>query len=184
MVTDTTEKEAPASPPSRWPKVVGTIGVILGGIMFVDKVNDLIVVPLIWTGDTWSRLLGPELGEFLTRTMPRGLWLFYYNLLGLLLGLMLIIGSLRLRNRVRSGVTLCRAWAWLSIAWMAVALAGALWWFERYGGELSRYAEAGWESDVLSGGLSALALLLAFPVFLLIWLSRAPVKEEYRRWGE
>ncbi len=60
MTTDSAGNDAPASPPPRWPRVVGTIGAVLGAIMFVDKADDLALIPLLWAGESRSLLLGPE----------------------------------------------------------------------------------------------------------------------------
>ncbi len=184
MANDPAASDAPALTLARWPKVVGTIGVVLGGVMFVDKADDLLLVPLMWAGDSRRWLFGPEIGELVARTMPRALWLAFYILLGMALGLLLLVGSLRLRRRIPSGVNLCRAWAWLSIVWLAAGLAVALWWLGRYGDEMARLTGPDWQMTVLSQILLVLILLLVYPVFLLVWLSRAPVKEEYLTWRE
>ena len=164
MATDPAAEDPPARPPPRWPTVIGTIGVVLGVVMLIDKADDLALVPLIWAGDSRNLLLGPELSTLVA------------------LGLLLVIASLRLRSRRRSGVALCRAWAWLSIGWWAAGAAGLLWWLGKYGGEVAKYAEAGWERSALVGGFASLAMLLVYPVFLLVWFSRAAVKEEYLSW--
>lgn len=184
MATDPTGTDEPVQPTPRWPKVIGTIGAVLGVVMLIDKADDLALVPLLWVGDSRTLLLGPELGDFVARTMPWGAWVFFYILLGMALGLLLVIGSLRLRRRRPSGVTLCRAWAWLSIAWLAAGVAWTLWWLGKYGGEVADYAGAGWQGPALLGSLVALALLLTYPVFLLVWLARTAVKEEVLRWRE
>lgn len=182
MANDPAGKDAPVQAPPRWPKVLGTIGAVLGAIMVVDKADDLALIPLMWSDDSRRLLLGPEWGEIVGLWMPRGAWLaFFYIASGGLLGLLLVIGSLRLRRRQVSGVTLCRVWAWLSIGWLGVGLAGALWWLAKYTAEISRYAGPGWDRGAFSGALVAL-VLLAYPVFLLVWLSRAAVKEEILSW--
>ena len=184
MTTESTEIEAAAAPPSRWPKVVGTIGVVLGAIMSIDKINDLAVVPLIWGEESRQFLFGLEMGELIARTVPRWTWISFYILCGMALGMLLIVASLRLRRRSPSGITLCRAWAWLSIVWLAVALTWVLWWLGRHGDEISKFAEAGWQTETALGGALAVTLLLAYPVFLLVWLSRGAVKEDYSTWRE
>lgn len=183
MSAEPEKREPPAEPLPRWPKVLGTIGAVLGALMFVDKADDLLLVPLLGADHGWRLLLGPELGDIAARSMPRAAWLFLYILSGGLLGLLLVIGSLRLRHRQRSAIALCKAWAWLSIGWLAVGLAGSLWWLARYSAEISRYAGPGWDKGAFSGALVAL-ILLAYPVFLLVWLARAPVREEYQSWRE
>lgn len=183
MDHSTTVDDAPAPTPS-WPKVIGTIGVVLGVIMLVDKTDDLILIPLLWAGDGWRSLLGPELGDLVASTMPLWAWLFFYILLGMALGVLLVVASLRLRNRYPSGVTLCRTWAWLAIAWVVAGLSLAIWWIATFRDQVARLAEPGWETAAVSGILAALALLLAYPVFLLVWLSRAAVKAEYLTWQE
>ena len=182
MATDPAADDAPAAPRPRWPTVIGTIGVVLGVIMFVDKADDLAVVPLIWAGDSRDLLLGPELGELVARTMPRAAWLFFYLLLGMALGLLLVVASLRLRRRRSSGVAWCKAWAWLSLGWFAIGAAGLLWWLGKYGDEMAVATGAGGAESALFGLLLVLTLLLVYPVFLLVWFSRAAVKEEYLSW--
>ncbi len=184
MTTDPEARDAPAPPAPRWPTVIGTIGVVLGLIMLIDKADDLALVPLMWVGDSRRLLLGPEFGDFVARTLPWGGWIFYYIVLGMALGVLLVVGSLRLRRRRPSGVALCRAWAWLSLVWLAAGVAGALRWVGKYGGEVAELAGPGWENPALFGAVAAVALLSAYPVFLLVWLARAPVKEEIRRWRE
>ena len=169
--------------PPRWPGILGTLGAVLGVIMVVDKTDDLALIPLLWADDSRRLLLGAELGDLVEFSQPQALGLFLFILLGGVLGLLLVVGSLRLRRRRPSGVAICRAWAWLSLAWLAAGVAVALWWLGRYGDEISRLAGPGSGGGALSGALVGL-VLLAYPVFLLVWLSRAPVKEEYRRWGE
>ncbi len=100
------ETEIADAPPARWPKVMGTVGVVLGVIMLIDKTDDLVVIPLLWAGDGWSSLLGPELGDLVARSTPLWAWLLFYILLGMALGVLLVVASLRLRSRYPSGVTL------------------------------------------------------------------------------
>ena len=184
MATDPAADNAPAPPTPRWPTVIGTIGVVLGVVMLVDKADDLALVPLIWSGDSRNLLLGPELSALVARTIPRVAWLFFYLLLGMALGLLLVVASLRLRRRRPTGVALCKAWAWLSLGWFAIGAVGLLWWLGRYGDEIAVATGAGRAESALSGILLVLTLLLVYPVFLLVWFSRASVKEEYLSWRE
>ncbi len=57
-----------------------------------------------------------------------------------------------------------------------------LWWLERIGPRLSALAPAGWQGYAVLGILLAVVLMLAFPVFLLVWLSRPAVRQETAHW--
>ena len=98
------------------------------------------------------------------------------------LAILLFTGSWALRGRRRSAVAKCRAWATLAIAWVAVEIGWAIWWLSRFTGEIMGVAQATWRGYAAFGITAALVILLAFPVFLLTWLSRSHVRAEYEAW--
>jgi hypothetical protein len=176
-----TANEPSAEPTSRWPLTVGMIGAVIGVIMLVDQVDDLLG-PVFWTAEEWRRLVGQELADFLVRTMPARGWMVAKNLAGMALGVLLVVGSLRLRRRRRSGVTLCRTWAGLAIAWLAVQVAWVTVWFSRHAAEIPGLPPEGWQGTTLVAVVLALAVLLAWPVALLTQLARPRVREEVEGW--
>lgn len=182
-MTNSEIDEVLGAPPSRWPGVVGTIGLILGAILFLDQIDDLLI-PLVWTEDDWSRMLGPETAELVVRSLPPPAWLVTSSLVGMALAALLVVGSSRLRRRRRSGVTLCRTWSWLAIAWVAIDMASALWWLQAHADEIPGLASTGWQGYAAFGIVVALVVMLAYPVFLLVWLSRPEVAAEHAGWSE
>jgi hypothetical protein len=172
---DAGEPAALESPPSRWPRVIGTIGVILGAIMCIDKLDDLLLIQFLRSEEKWSGMVGPELAELIVRTIPPVSWMISSGLIGMALAILLIVGSIRLHRRRQSGVGLCRTWSWLAIAWVGVEMVRTFWWFRIHGGEVRRFASSGWEEAAYFSVAVAFVVLLAYPVFLLVWLWRHPV---------
>jgi hypothetical protein len=165
---------------SSWPDVIGIIGIILSVIIFVDKLDDLMT--LTWTEEQWSRLLGTPLAETIVRSLPPVGWRLVSSVAQMALAVLLLSGSLALRRRRRAGISRCRTWAMLAIAWVAVEIGWAIWWLSRYPEGLIGIPAATWQGFAAFGIAVALVLLLAFPVFLLIWFSRGEVRAEYEGW--
>lgn len=167
-------------PRSRWPEVLGILGLILSILIFVDKVDDLLT--LTWTEEEWTRLVGRELADLILRTLPPLGWRLASILAHVALAVLLLTGSLALRRRRRSGVSRCRAWAVLAIGWVVVEMGWAVWWLSRFEGEIMGVAPATWPGYAAFGIAVALVVLLAYPVFLLIWLGRSDIRAEYESW--
>lgn len=166
---------------SRWPITIGTIGVILGVVMIVDTVDEF--VTLRWTAVEWRTFLGSYIADWVVRTLPPLGWRLASALVQTGLGGLLIIASVGLRRRSRAGVSRCRLWAWLAIGWAAVTIGLGTLWLLRHYAELPSLASPGVGGYVVFGLALALALLLAFPVFLLVWLSLPHVRAEHEAWN-
>ena len=112
------------------------------------------------------------------------LWRVLSSVAEACLGVLLVVASWRLRARRRSGVTLSQTWSWLAIVFALVETATAAvllaaWREQRIA------AEPGALETYLSVGLwSALLIMIAWPVFLLVWTNREPVREEIASWSE
>ncbi len=182
MSDPNTEGNAVQEPP-RWPRIVSTLGVIVGGLTIVDKLDDLLL-PLVWPVESWSQLLEPEVAEFVRASIPPPGWIAFFSVVGLALGILLVFGSLRLRRERRSGIKLCRVWAGLSITWHLVSLVAGVVWLLRNRGQLTQITGGGWQGPAILGIGVAMAILLVFPVFLLWWLAQPHVREEYASWDE
>ncbi len=171
------------APLSRWPRVLGTIGVILGVIMFIDKLDDL-VTRFGWSEEDWRRMFAPDVADLIVQAMPPVGWLVFSAVGGMVLALLLFIGSLVLRRRRRSGISLCRAWAWLAIVWTLLEIGRAIWWLERYAGDIPGVPLAAWQGFAAFGIAVALVIMLAYPVFLLVWFARGDIRAEYQEWPD
>ena len=168
---------------SRWPRVVGTIGIILAVIMVVDQVDDVITY-LTWSPEDWRRLFAPEVADLIVRAMPPLGWLMVSAVVGIGLGLLLFVGSIFLRRRRRNGVKLCRVWAWLAIVWAVLEIVRAISWFKGYSGDLAGVPVGVWQGYAVFGIVIAMAVMMAYPLFLLFWFGRHDVRTEYEEWPD
>jgi hypothetical protein len=173
----------PASAPRpQWPRVIGTIGIILGIFIFLDQVDDLLL--LTWTEEDWRRIFAPGIADLIAQATPSVGWRLFSSVIQMGLGVLLFVGSLALRRRSRSGVFVCRLWAWLAIGWTVLTIGWAIWWLQRYAGEIPGLSEVSWQGYAAFGIVLALVLLLAYPVFLLVWFSKLDVQTEYKTWRD
>lgn len=166
-----------------WPDVIGILGIILAVIIFIDKLDDL--VTLTWTAEQWRGLVGADLADLIVGSLPPLAVRLVTSLAHMALGVLLFAGCLALRRRRRPGITRCRAWAALAIVWVTLEVGWAAWWLAQRSEHISRAAgisPATWQGYAEFGIAVALVLLLAFPVFLLIWLGRSDIKAEYETW--
>lgn len=180
---DAPDSETPGldrSDPPRWPRVVGTIGIVVAVIMFVDKFDDLLMLPWLQSREWWVGLVGEGLATDILRWMPPSSWIAFASVIGMALGALLFVGALKIRRRHRSGVALCRIWAWLAIVWLLVELSLSLWWVSGLIGELAPPGEV--LGPALFTIVVILAVILAFPVFLLSWFNRPVIKAQLAAW--
>ena len=70
----------------------------------------------------------------------------------------------------------------LAIGWVVLEMGWAIWWLSRYTGQIMGIPPATLQGYAAFGIAVALVVLLAFPVFLLIWLARIDVRAEYEAW--
>lgn len=170
-------------PSSRWPGVLGTAGVILGGLIVLDQVDDLLVF-LWWDESDWARLFAPDVAEVIARAAGPVGWRLLSGLAQVALGTMLVVASVRLRGRRASGIRLSMLWAWLAIGFAVVEIAAAALLLARASGHVGLTAAGGLEAFAALGLALALALIVAWPILLLAWLTRPAVKAETAGWPD
>lgn len=181
-MTEPAAEAPPDAPATRWPVVLGVLGIVLSLLTLFDQVGDLLVLTV--SEGNWSRWLGPEVASLVSRVMPPKWWIVITSLVWSALAVLLLRGSLALRLRRRSGVSLCEIWCGLAIVWIVVDFNLGLWWLRRVRGELPMPSSGIWQGAAVFGALFGLVLLLAYPVFLQVWLKRAVVIAEYGAWEE
>ena len=165
---------------TRWPTTLGTIGIVLGVILILDQFDELIT--LRWTAAQWRSVVGPYLADWIVHTLPPAWWRLLSAAVQIGLGVLLVAASVALRRRSRAGVARCRVWAWLAIGWVVVVMGQATLWLFRHRAELSTLVVSGWAGYAVFALGLAFVLLLAFPVFLLVWLSRPETRAEHEAW--
>ena len=164
-----------------WPRVIGTIGIVLGVLIFLDQLDDLWTQSM-WTEEDWGRFFSPDLAALTAAALRPTGWRLASTLIEMGLGVLLVVGSVGLHRRRRSGIALCRAWAWVAVAWALAEIGWAVWLLSRYAGDVRDASIGSWQVAVALGLGLALVLLLAFPLFLLAWFGRPAVQDEVASW--
>jgi len=165
---------------ARWPRVLGVVGGILGVLMFLDKLDDLFVTKVLPMQEL-SGLIGAEATELIVTTSSAGWGLASFLVAGSL-GILLLVGSVRLSHRNPSGVTFCAAWAWMAMGWALVETIRAAVVLRTLAASTPVISGVDWTAFAGMGIAAALIVMLAYPVFLLIWFSRPSVRAEYSAW--
>ena len=165
---------------TRWPGIVGVIGMVVGAIMALGELQELVRI-LTWTEEDWQALLGPLWTESIVAALPSTPWRVASSIVEIGLGCLLLVASWWLFRRDRRAVGACRTWAWLAIGYAAVVIVWVATWLPRYLDGLPGDEQAG-AGAVYFGMAVAMGIMLAFPVFLLYWLSREDVRTDYEAW--
>jgi len=97
----------PSSAQSKWPKVIGTLGVVLGVLMVLDTIDD-VLFQLFWNEEDLARWVGADIAQSIVVSMPPLAWRLLSAVIQIGLGVYLVAASLRLRRRQASGVEMCR----------------------------------------------------------------------------
>lgn len=164
-----------------WPGVVGFLGIVVALVLFVDKAEDLLT-PWLWSQRDWRQRFTPDIAGLVAETMPPVQWTLPASFVGLALAVLLLLGSIRVLRRRRSGVLLCRTWARLAILWGLIEIVVASILLQRLALDAPQLVPEGWAGAVASGIFLALVMILAFPLFLLLWFHRSSIRRETESW--
>ena len=58
---------------SKWPRVIGTLGVVLGVLMILDTLDD-VLFQLFWNQDDWAAWVGADIARSIFVSMPPPAW--------------------------------------------------------------------------------------------------------------
>ncbi len=174
-----------AAEPSHWPTPIGVIAIVLGALGFLGGAANLLQ-PLIL--DFVAAAMPDQMKaqmDVTRRWMPTTMTL---NAFQSLLALLLLVAGVMVLRRRPAGATLAVTWAILK---MIVAVAASYVGYLVQGETMKAIAEAGQSPPgfaAFSGPLAILGLALgllwgwAFPVFMLIWFARRPIRREVAAW--
>lgn len=162
--------------PSSWPIVLAVFGFVYAGMTALGLLASAVFM-----------LIGFDFGveeELAESLEPFGPWqTIVGSLVSAALMVVLVAVSVGLVRRRRWSITLGSWWAVLEIGLAVIMSVIGL-----YG--MMRFMEQGQNVGVgmmaawgIIGMVMGLAFWLALPVFMLIWFSRAKVREEYGRWA-
>ena len=174
--------ESAATYRSRWPGVLGLVGIIIAVLMFWDALSDLIQV-FTWDEQDWVRMLGAETAALIEKFAPPVGYQVASGLINLELSILLFVASILLLRRQRVGVTLSRVWAWLVLPLLAIQMLLVLTWMKQHLAGLLRPEWQVSESTIVIWTVFVFLILAAYPVFLLAWLGRPSVRGDYATWN-
>jgi len=168
---------------SNWPTVIGVISIVFGSGACLGGVWGFLAPHFIKMMADWQppnqAALMPDMSEWAS-------WIFVTSVLTIVIALILLVAGIDLLRRRMRAIKLARVWAVLR---MIFALVGA------YMGFLiqqAQFRQMSPQSSPVGGSffvaVSVFGMLVgilwgwAFPIFLLVWFSRAKIKAEYLRW--
>jgi hypothetical protein len=187
---------APSAPRTVWPTAIGVIGIVFGALGFLGGCFGAVSPFFMDLMGTWLKDLPggsmqveqfEAIGSYAVATVAIGA-------AGMLLGGMLLLGSLGLLQRRRWGAWTCIAWA---IGKVTYAVPKVLLSMEVNRAQFQAMADAprdpatqppmpGFFKMLESMGavfaLFELAFLCVLPAFILIWLLRPRIRAEVRTW--
>jgi len=175
--------------PTKWPTVIGVIGIVLASLGLLCGCVGYFQLPL----QRWGAKMQEQSGQpiVLTEVQIKVAEQFHIATLvlltiGMLLTLWLLIGSIKLVRRRRSARPNLIGWAMASILMLALNLGLQYLMFQAPVDELTRRGETQFVNQlwigVAIGGCFGIAFGLALQVFTLIWFSRAKIKAEVEQW--
>lgn len=193
---------------AQWPSVVGIIGIVLASLgLLANACGAIYAAIVLISGKVFMGPMGPgasgaEFEKLMeTATLKHAPVNAVVGLVGVVASAWLLIGSIMLTRRSPRAAML-RWWALLAIAFVLVAtIAQAMQQSElmglmsaaaqkeaQAGSSPSQAAQAAGMMNTVSGFVVILTVLwgigrLIFPVFVLIWMSRATVRDEMAGWG-
>ena len=179
---------------TKWPMIIGVLAIVLGVFNSVCNVCG-VFAPVLQ--DSLEKLL-PAGAMSEAKTEERWVpWVAGASGIALLLGIMEIIGGGGLMKRAPWSPRILRTWAVLAIV---AAVASSAMYYKIESEKPSSFAvatsgpgatttfptsmPAQVEKAMLGVGMCmGTGFVIAFPVFVLIWLGRETIREEIRTWG-
>lgn len=182
------------SPPTKWPTVIGVISLVYACLGMLCAVG--IAISSAFT--EWLM----ELARMNVEMPP------IMKIIGVIsavlmlgLGILMIVGSVRLMRRMRTGVKLLQIWALLRVGLLVLGIVLSIFMaptqlaFERsmHEARQQRQVEAGhtpdempsdaelWRSSMIAAGVRS-ALWAIYPVFIIFYLSRRKIAAEVQTW--
>ena len=182
-MTPPTDIGEPPDVPSRWPMVFGVIGIIIASFGLLGGCCGIGLASM-WPAyvDWLSNFVADDkMIEAMRLMRPPLAWTVLSGILGLVIAVLLMIGSIRLIRRNASGVTVCKIWAWINIPWTLIAVPVSIMIQPQMPPDLQQGA-LGMQAGAVIGPCIGVVWGLAFPIVMLIWFARRAIKDDVRGW--
>jgi hypothetical protein len=177
----------PPAPPSTWPTVIGVIAIIFGVfgcLAAIYAALSPLIAEAVSRGVSTSRPTGFELASRMPVLTVIG------SLLALGLAILLLVGGITLIRRSASSRGLCVTWATLKILYAVANTAVSYFLMKPVLDEMAQTQAQGagmppgFMQQMMAFGMCVgFVWVLALPIFMLIWFSRAKIKEETASWS-
>jgi uncharacterized membrane protein SirB2 len=173
------------SPKTRWPKVLGVISVILGILGVLGGVWNLVFQEFIG-GFTMGQTQAEQQALQGMRDFAR--WNLAYGLVGAVVAAALLVAGIGLIKRRRMGAQWAKGWA---IAKMVLVIGGAVLAVLMQQGVMAAAQQSPGSPAMMGSIMAAMTVVTvvfalawgwALPLFVLIWLGRAKIREEVSTW--
>jgi len=169
---------------SGWPTAIAVSAIVVASLGLAGGCCGMLS-PLMtdyFMGMAASGNMSQELIDSMQAAQPPIVWIMSASLIGLALASLLLTGGIGLARRRAGGIGLCKIWAWISIPWTMISLVAAAYFQLRVPAE-ARQMGAGFQYFGLAfGACYGLTIGIGFPVFMLLWFSRAKIKDEVAAW--
>jgi len=165
--------------PSRWPTVIGASSIILASLGLAGGCCGM-ASPFL--PGFFSDMVPPEQIELMRASQPPVLWVISASLIGLAVSTLLLLAAIGILRRRSSGVTLCKVWAWINIPWAAISIIASIYIHLQVPQDAQQMGVVLQYVFLAFGICFTLLFGLGFPLFLLLWFSRARIKEEVDAW--
>lgn len=175
---------APYAPPAPvWPTVIGVIGVVLGAGALLITLGSLGMSLVMMQSTTGTSTI--PMPQFNDQWMP---WTIVSTLLTCAAAILLLVAGIGIAKRLAWGPRLAKVWAVLKLV---VVAAGVVIGFQMQREAMEAMSQSAGSSPVGNAETMVVGLMMcaglvwgwALPVFLLIWFSRASVKEQVSKWS-
>lgn len=171
-----------ASPVPVWPTVIGVLGIVLGSLGLLGGIWGA-VAPIVMKTLFQNTAMDPNMPQFTERWIH---WTVILSVLTSAVAVLLIVAGAGILKRAAWSPRAARIWAVLK---MVLVIANLVVTFEIQRSALAAATQAGGPGMTVNANLIMIPSLCfgllwgwALPVFLLIWFSRASIKEQVSKW--
>lgn len=173
--------------PSKWPTVVGILGIVLASLGFVGgccALGNPFYMGFFIDMMANSPNAPKEQVELMKASQMPAAWMIMAGLIGIGMSVLLLVGAINVVRRRAKGVGLCKTWAWINMPWAVISLMVGLAFQMRIPPELQQVSGAWQYIGLAFGGCMTLVFGIGVPIFFLAWFSRQTIRDEIAAWSD